>query len=131
MGSLNKIFLMGNVGKIDIREVGESKVANVSLATTEKGFKTKAGKEIPDKTEWHNLVCWRGLATLIEKYVTVGSQLHVEGKLVYEKYEKDGIQCTSAKIEVDEIILCGGKKTGGETTEVKAEEIGDDDTMPF
>lgn len=110
MGNLNKVFLMGNVGSIDVKQVGEAKVANVSLATTERGFTTKNGKEVPDKTEWHNLVLWRGLATLVESYVSKGDEIVVCGKLTYDKYEKDGVKHISAKIEVDDLQFTRGKK---------------------
>lgn len=69
--SVNKVILIGNVGKDpDVRYLENNVcVANFTLATTERGYTTQSGIQIPDKTEWHNIVVWRGLAEIAEKYV--------------------------------------------------------------
>jgi len=79
--SLNKVLLIGNVGKDpEVRHLENgSMVARFSLATTER-FKDKNG-EFQEQTEWHNIVCWRSLAERVEKYVKKGSQLFIEGKI--------------------------------------------------
>jgi single stranded DNA-binding protein (ssb) len=79
--SINKVLLIGNVGKDpDIRHLENGAVvASFSLATTER-FKDKTGA-VQDQTEWHNIVCWRNLAEIVEKYVTKGSQVYIEGKI--------------------------------------------------
>ena len=72
--SLNKLMLIGHVGKdpdIRILEAG-SKVATFSFATTEKGYTLANGTQVPERTEWHNIVVWRGLADVVEKYVHKG-----------------------------------------------------------
>ena len=68
--SVNKVILVGNVGKDpDVRYLEKNvAVANFPLATTEKGYKMSNGTEVPDRTEWHNIVVWRGLAEFCEKY---------------------------------------------------------------
>ena len=81
--SVNKVILIGNVGKDpDIRYLDNNVcVANFPLATTYRAYTTRAGVQIPEKTEWHNIVLWRGLAEIAEKYVRKGTQLYIEGKI--------------------------------------------------
>lgn len=104
---LNKAELIGNVGNITINEVNSVKVANISVATTERGFKTKDGKEVPERTEWHNVVLWRGLAEIAEKYIAKGTKLFIEGKLQTNEYEKDGIKFRSTSIVATNVVLLG------------------------
>ena len=80
---MNKVMLIGNVGKEpEIRYVDQGVcVASVLLATTERGYKLQSGTEVPERTEWHNIVLWRGLAETVEKYVHKGDKLYIEGKL--------------------------------------------------
>jgi single stranded DNA-binding protein (ssb) len=87
--SVNKVILIGNVGKdpeIRYFDNGGS-VANFSLATTEKGYTAANGTQVPDRTDWHNVVLWRGLAEIAEKYVKKGSKLYVEGKIKTRSYD--------------------------------------------
>jgi single-strand DNA-binding protein len=79
--SLNKVMLIGNVGRDpEVRHLsGDSSVARFPLATSEK-FKNRNG-ELQEQTEWHNVVCWRGLAELSEKYIRKGSRLYIEGRI--------------------------------------------------
>ena len=87
--SLNRVTLLGNVGKdpeVRYLDTGVC-VAQFSLATTEKGYTTQDGKQYPDKTEWHDIVAWRGIAQTIEKYVRKGDKLYIEGKLRHSSYE--------------------------------------------
>ena len=87
--NLNKVMLAGAVGKNpEIREVNGAKCATFTLATNER-FKDKNG-EYQTLTEWHNIVCWRGTAEFVEKYITKGSQVYVEGKIRTRSWEKDG-----------------------------------------
>ena len=89
--SVNKVILLGNVGKdpeVRYLENGTA-VANFSLATTE-NFKNKNGERVSN-TEWHNIVAWRGLAEIAEKYVKKGSQLFIEGKITSRSWDdKEG-----------------------------------------
>lgn len=107
--SVNKVTLLGNVGKDPEYRVIPSGVgvATFTLATTE-SFKN-ANDAYEDRTEWHNLECWRGLADTVNKYVKRGQKLYIEGKLKTESFEKDGITRYRTKIIVNELIMLGGK----------------------
>lgn len=87
--SVNKVILIGNVGKEpDIRYLdGGVAVATFPLATTERGYTLPNGTQVPDRTDWHNIVLWRRLAQLVEKYVHKGDKLYIEGKLRPRTYE--------------------------------------------
>lgn len=112
--SLNKVLLIGNVGKDpEVRYVSDNlPVANFSIATTKKGYKTNDGKDIPDKTEWHNIVCWRGLAKLTEQYIKKGTQVYIEGELQTRQWEKDGVTRYTTEILANDIQLLGRKSDG-------------------
>ncbi len=107
--SINKVILVGNVGKDpEIRYIDTNVgVANFTLATTERGFKTQNGKEVPERTEWHNIVAWRGLADLAEKYIRKGTQLYIEGKIRTRSWEKDGVKRYTTEVYADTIQLLG------------------------
>ena len=87
--SVNKIILLGNVGKDpEVRYFDNGgAVANFSLATTERGYTAANGTQVPDRTEWHNIVLWRGLAEIAEKYVKKGSKIYIEGKIRTRSYD--------------------------------------------
>lgn len=92
--SLNKIMLIGNVGqdpKVRAFEGGR-KIATVTLATTKKGYTLQNGTQVPDRTEWHNLVLSDRLADVAEKYVKKGDKLYVEGELRQRSYESKGVR---------------------------------------
>ena len=83
MASLNKVMLIGYLGdepKIERLQSGNVK-ATLSLATTEKGYTTRSGSVIPDKTEWHIVTFWGNLAEVCEKYLHKGMQIYADGKL--------------------------------------------------
>lgn len=103
----NKVILIGNVGKDDpeIKNFDWGKVATFSLATTDRGFTTKDGREVPSTTEWHNIVVKGGVVSVVEKYVKKGTKLYVDGKIKYRTYEKDGAKRTTTEIHVDNIEL--------------------------
>lgn len=110
----NKISLIGNVGaQPEIREVGDTKVASISLGVTEKGYTTKGGKTIEDKTTWFRVALWRGLAEVVEKYVNKGDKLFVEGKMLSREYEKDGAKHTAWEVLATEIELLTPPKKDG------------------
>ena len=87
--SLNKVMLIGNVGKEpDVRYLDNGvAVASLTLATTERGYRLQNGTDVPERTEWHNIVLWRGLAETVEKYVHKGDKLFVEGKIRSRSYD--------------------------------------------
>lgn len=86
---LNKVQLIGNLGKDpEVRTLdGGSKVCQFTLATTEKGYTLQNGTNVPDRTEWHNIVMWKGLAEVAEKYLHKGDKIYVEGKIRTRSYE--------------------------------------------
>ena len=111
---MNFVALKGCVGqdpKITNFSNG-GKVAEFTLATTERGFTTKDGREIPDETTWHNIVVKRtGLAGVCEKYVKKGTPLLIEGKIQTRQYQDNAGQTRYiTEIIVDEMELLGGKK---------------------
>ena len=75
--SVNKVILIGNVGKDpDIKYFDNDNVkANFSLATNDRAYTAANGTQIPERTEWHNIVCWRGLAQVVEKFVKKGTKI--------------------------------------------------------
>lgn len=114
--SVNKAILVGNVGKDpEVRYLDKNvAVANFTLATTERGYTMQNGTQVPDRTEWHNIVAWRGLAELAEKYIKKGSQLYIEGKIQTRSWEKDGVKRYTTEIYADTIQLLGKRSDGEE-----------------
>jgi single-strand DNA-binding protein len=112
--SINKAILVGNVGKDpEVRYLDSGvAVATITLATTERGYTMANGTNVPDRTEWHNIVAWRGLAEIAEKYIRKGSQIYVEGKITTRKWEKDGIARYSTEIVAENIELLGKRPEG-------------------
>lgn len=86
---MNKVMLIGNVGKEpDVRYVDQGvAVARLRLATTERGYTLPNGVQVPDRTDWHEIVLWRRLAEVVEKYVHKGDKLYIEGRLRYTVYD--------------------------------------------
>ncbi|MDD4922256.1 MAG: single-stranded DNA-binding protein [Bacteroidales bacterium] len=113
--SVNKVILVGNVGKDpEIRYLDSGvAVATITLATTERGYTLANGTQVPDRTEWHNIVAWRGLAEIAEKYIKKGGQLYVEGKITTRKWEKDGIARYTTEIVAENIELLGRRPENG------------------
>ena len=100
---VNKVFLMGNVGKdpeVNNLEKG-GKVAKFTLATSEK-YTDKSGNKT-ERTDWHNIVAWGPLADLVEKYVTKGKKLFVEGQIRNRSWEQDGVKKFATDINITSI----------------------------
>lgn len=111
--SVNKVILIGNVGQEpDVRDLDNgTKVANFSLATSERGYTLKNGTQVPERTEWHNIVVWRGLAEVVEKYVAKGDKLYIEGKIRTRSYEdKQGVKRYVTEVYADNLEMLGGPK---------------------
>ena len=81
--AVNKVILLGNVGRDpEIRRTDDNTVcASFPLATSERAYRKRTGEEVPEKTEWHNIVAWQGIAERIERQVRKGSLVYLEGKL--------------------------------------------------
>lgn len=111
---MNCVFLRGNVGcdpRIKNFNNG-AKIAEFTLATTERGFTTKDGREIPEETTWHNIVVKNsGLAGVCQQYVKKGTPLLIEGKIKTRQYQDNSGQTRYVtEIIVDEMELLGSKK---------------------
>lgn len=111
---MNKAILIGNVGRdpnVKYFEGGRA-VAQVTLATTERGYTLQNGTQVPDRTEWHNLVFRNGLAQTVEKYVHKGDKLYVEGKIFTRNYDdQSGIKRYVTEIYVDEMEMLTPKSS--------------------
>jgi len=111
---LNKAMLIGRLGKDpEIKHVSDDQnVANFSVATSEVWFNKK--KEKQERTTWHNIVAWRKLADVAEKYLVKGKQVFIEGKIVNRSYDdKEGIKKYVSEIHATQIIMLGSKKENG------------------
>jgi single-strand DNA-binding protein len=116
--SVNLCVFIGNVGKIETRYMSNGEaVTNISLACNET-WKSKDGEK-HEKCEWVNAVMYRKLAEVAEKYIKVGSQIFISGKMQTDKYEKDGITRYTTKIIVNEMKMLGGKSEQSETATEK------------
>ena len=101
-------MLIGNVGQEpEIRYVEQGvAVARVRLATTERGYTLQNGTQVPDHTDWHNVILWRKLAEVVEKYVHKGDKLYIEGRIRYSTYDdKQGQRRSMTEIWADNIEL--------------------------
>lgn len=113
--SINKVILVGNVGKDpEVKYFDtETSVANFPLATTDRAYTAKNGTQVPERTEWHNIVAWRGLAKLSENYIKKGTQLYIEGKIRTRNYDdQNGVKRYVTEIFADVIQLLGSKPAG-------------------
>ena len=105
-------MLIGNVGKDpEVRYYDQDQaVAQLRLATTEKGYTLQNGTQVPDRTEWHNVVFYRGLAKVVEKYVHKGDKLYVEGRIRYRSYDdQKGIKQYVTEIYADNMEMLSPK----------------------
>jgi len=109
MAGVNKVILVGNLGKDpEVRHLENgAAVANFSVATTE-SYKDRNTGERRDQTEWHNVVLWRGLAEVAEKYLKKGSQVYIEGKIRTRSWEdKEGNTRYTTEIVGNEMTMLG------------------------
>ena len=145
--SVNQVHLLGRCGQEpEIRSVGQNSVTKASFSLCTGGkYKSHDGREIDD-TAWHNIVAWRGLATLAQQYIRKGSQIFVIGHLSYRKYtDANGIERFITEIIADKIELCGSRADATPPAQIEVQtpkslsnpfpdDIGDlppSDGMPF
>ena len=110
--SVNKVILIGNVGKDPVIKYVSAgvAVAMFPLATTERGYTLANGTQVPERTDWHNMVLWRGLAETAEKYVHKGDKLYVEGKIRTRSYDdQNGARRYVTEIFVDNMEMLSPK----------------------
>lgn len=115
MAGVNKVILVGNLGRDpEVRHLENgASVANFSIATSE-SYKDKNGNR-QEQTEWHNVVLWRGLAEIAEKYLRKGSQIYVEGKLRTRSWQdKDGNTRYTTEVVGDNMTMLGGRGNSSE-----------------
>ena len=116
MAGVNKVILVGNLGSDpEVRTIESgAKVANFSIATSER-FKDKNGNPV-ERTEWHNIVLWRGLAEIAEKYLKKGSQVFIEGKLRTRSWDdQNGNKRYTTEVLGDNMTLLG-RPDGGSSS---------------
>lgn len=114
--SVNKVILVGNVGKDpEVRYVDQNTaVANFTLATTDRAYTATNGTQYPERTEWHNIVAWRGLAKIAESYIRKGTSLYIEGKIRSRTWQdQNGNNRYITEIVADSIELLGKRPEGG------------------
>lgn len=115
--SVNKVILIGNVGREpNVRYVDRDvAVASVSLATSDRAYTLPNGTQVPERTEWHNLVFWRGLAQTVEKYVHKGDKLYIEGSIHSRSYDdQNGVRRTVVEIWVDNMEMLSRQQTAAQ-----------------
>jgi single-strand DNA-binding protein len=132
---MNKVMLIGNVGQEpDVRYFEQDQaVAQVRLATTERGYTLQNGTQVPEHTDWHTLVFYRQLAKVVERYVHKGDKLYVEGRLRYRVYDtQKGERRYVTEIYVDNMEMLSQKPQSGTITpETAAEPQPSDNNTPF
>ncbi|WP_069660554.1 single-stranded DNA-binding protein [Arcticibacter eurypsychrophilus] len=114
MAGVNKVILVGHLGKDpEVRHLENgTSVASFTLATSENY--TRDGKKV-EQTEWHNIVVWRGLADVAEKYLKKGELVYVEGKLRTRSYDdKNGVKRYQTEVVADNFTMLGKKSPGDE-----------------
>ena len=132
MAGVNKVILIGNLGKDpEVRHLeGGTAVASFPLATSET-YKDKNGQRI-EQTEWHNIVVWRGLAEVAEKYLKKGMTIYVEGKLRTRAWEdKDKVKRYTTEIVGDAFTMLGKKENNNNASEDFSISSKPGDDLPF
>ena len=123
--SLNKVQLIGNVGKDpEVRYLDSGMaVATFPLATTDRAYTLANGTQVPERTEWHNIVLWRNLAEIAEKYVHKGDKLYIEGKIRSRSYDdQNGVKRYIVEIFGDnmEMLTPRQQQQGGQQSLTQA-----------
>ena len=135
--SLNKVILIGNVGRDpNIRYFDSNAgVANFPLATSERGYTLADGTVVPERTDWHNIVLYRGLAKIVERYVHKGDKLYVEGRIHYRTYDdQKGIRHYVTEVYADNMELLSPKPVRNVSQVMERQEGADSsstDKAPF
>jgi single-strand DNA-binding protein len=114
MSGVNKVILVGRLGKDpDVRNLDNgATVANFTVATSE-SYKDKTTGEKKEITEWHNIVLWRGLAEVAQKYLHKGDMVYIEGKLRTRSWEKEGVTRYTTEVMGDNMTMLSPKGSGG------------------
>lgn len=115
MASVNKVIVVGNVGKdpeVRYMPSGDA-VANISVATTDR-YKDKQTGDMKENTEWHRIAFFGKLAEIVGQYIKKGSQIYVEGRLRTRKWtDASGVEKYSTEIVAESMQMLGGKPSSG------------------
>ena len=125
MSGVNKVILIGRLGKDpEVRNLDNGTVvANFSIATSE-SYKDRTTGEKKEITEWHNIVVWRALAEITQKYLHKGDMVYIEGKLRTRSWEKDGVTRYTTEIVADNMNMLSPRSTGSGSNYANAEGSG-------
>ena len=131
--SVNKVILLGYVGKDpEIKEFETGKVAKMTIATTEKGYKLRSGKDVPDRTDWHNIMLWGGLAEVAAKYIKKGMQVYIEGKIQNRSWaDKEGITHYITEVVASDLQMLGKREEGVKVAPTSINTKAIDNDLPF
>lgn len=131
MAGLNKVILIGNVGRDpEVKYLDkDTAVANFTLATSET-YRNK-NNELQTTTEWHNIVVWRGLATIAEKYVKKGNQIYIEGKIRTRSWDDNGTKKYITEIIASELIMLGKREHQNGGGDGQNDVVRDNTTKPI
>lgn len=109
---LNKAQIIGNLGadpRVATAKNG-SPIASFTIATTERGYTSQSGAQVPEKTEWHNVVCFGKLAEVVSRYLRKGSKVFIEGKMRTRTYTgKDGLERKTTEINAETMEMLDAK----------------------
>ena len=131
--SLNKVMLIGNVGREPDRHYVNNGIctASLSLATSTPGYTLSSGTHIPERTEWHRILLWRRMAEIVEKYVHKGDKLYIEGELRTRNYtDKKGVTRYVTEIWAEKLELLTPKNARQNTTESSIDAANIDSNQP-
>lgn len=125
MSGVNKAIIVGRLGKDpEVRHL-ESGVAVASFpVATSENYKDRTTGERKEVTEWHNVVLWRGLAEVAEKYLNKGDMVYIEGKLRTRSWEKEGVTRYTTEIVGDNMTMLTPKGSSGQSQEYVSEPMG-------
>lgn len=130
-------MLIGNVGKEPVVKYydHDQAIATFTLATTERGYTLQNGTQVPDRTEWHNIVLSRGLAKVAEKYVHKGDKLYIEGRIRYRSYDdQKGVRRYITEVYADNMEMLSprpAKETGGGQERQQQDSFESSNEAPF
>ena len=136
--SVNKVILLGNTGRDPEVKYFDNGgvVATITLATTENGYTTKDGREVPEKTEWHSIVLYNGIAKVAEKFVKKGDRLYIDGKLRTRSYDDaNGVKKYVTEVICDKMEILTPKRASDNPTPPPPDPINNEppknDDLPF
>lgn len=132
MSGVNKVILVGNLGKDpEVKHLDSGVVvANFSIATSE-SYKNKQGEKV-ENTEWHNIVVWKGLAEIAEKYLKKGAKVYLEGSIKTRKWEdSDGKTRYATEIIGHNLVMLGKKEGPSDPLGPTSDPSPPDDNPPF